>query len=120
MSQTTVFKKRKRSQLIEGAKSGVFGAFWGSLLFLCLHHAAQIAPVILRGEELFPDDSLADYAIIIVAYLGIGFLITFFISVIPAALAGVSNTLLLISVTHIKKFSSRTSVIIGIIDFLHK
>jgi len=118
MSHTPILKKNpipSRTLLIEGTKLGIIGVFWGSFLFLFLYYAVEIVPAFLQATRIVTREEIGDFIFAISGFLGIGFLVTFFVSIIPATLAGFTNTQFLISIARAGKLSTRKSLSFGIV-----
>lgn len=115
MGQTLVMPKSEissRNLLLKGTRLGFLGAIWGSLLFLALYFTVVLfVPVFFEAPEQISVRFFADFS----SFYLVGFLITFFVSIIPATLAGFFNSWIHSSVNSSRKLSTRQSVTIGII-----
>lgn len=108
MSQMPEMQKNivsSRNLLLAGAKLGFLGSIWGSLLFSALYF---VVPFLFEAPEQISTELFKDFF----GFYQIGFLLTFFVSVIPSVLAGLTNAWTLAS---IENLSSRGSVFTGII-----
>lgn len=94
--------------LFTGTKLGFLGSIWGSLLFSALYFAVLFVPVLFEASEQISIELVKDF----VSFYQFGFLLTFFVSVIPAILAGIANAWTLAG---IEDLSRRGSVVTGII-----
>ena len=94
-----------RNLLLTGTKFGLLGSVWGSLLFSAL---LFVVPFGFEAPEQISIEWIKDFF----GFYRFVFFITFFVSVIPAILAGMTNAWTLAS---IEDLSKRVSVITGII-----
>lgn len=86
----------------------MLGSVWGSLLFSTL---LLVGPFAFEAQEQLSIEWVKDFF----GFYRIVFLLTFFVSVIPAILAGMTNAWTLASLVSIESLSRKSSVITGII-----
>lgn len=111
MSQMPEMQKNivsSRNLLLVGAKFGFLGSIWGSLLFSTFYF---VLPFVFES----PEQISIEWAKDLFGFYRFAFFITFFVSVIPAILAGMTNAWIVDSLASIENLSRRNSVITGII-----
>lgn len=94
-----------RNLLLTGTKFGFLGSIWGSLLFSVLY---LVITFVFEGPEQLSIELVKGF----LGFYWFVFLLTFFVSAVPAILAGMANAWTLASIENLSK---RGSVITGII-----